>query len=385
MERLVSFVGSWIALRGVSTVSDGPVPSPSYDGTVVSYGVIWSVLFGLLGVLALVLLVEKIARKRPVSMKARLSLLFICLFSIIKCVKYALRASNTLPTSNVGATLLFYVPEGFLCSCFSIILFHWAQVLHRMFRNQGLLRALRVALLAINALLYLMLIMIAIITGILQSEQDETAVDIAVWHRWYGVGNLALTLFDVCTALGFFVYGRKLFGMQRQLSLSAKLRSMILQIFVSAVVSTTCLLVQAIVLLVEGVWLLSLGAFPTGSDINTEPWFILYMLRLVELASGTMLLLIAASATGTLWGGSSTGSGGMASGGTGGGSGRRGTVDDDEDMADGETDPARISMPPARPLGSWQDSPGFASGTTPFVTPPNAAEAAPSAQVPLPP
>jgi len=95
-----------------------------------AYSIVWSICFPVLTVIAFALLVRDFMRtkKQCVGIKRKLACLFVIGFAATKSIKYIWRSTGTFIPHHPLAQILFSFPEGFLCSCFSLLLFHWSQL-----------------------------------------------------------------------------------------------------------------------------------------------------------------------------------------------------------------------------------------------------------------
>jgi len=83
-----------------------------------------------LAIAALVLMVLDVMQTKLLceGIKRKLACLFVFGFAVTKAIKYTWRSTGTFFPHDAFALILFSFPEGFLCSCFSLLLYHWSQL-----------------------------------------------------------------------------------------------------------------------------------------------------------------------------------------------------------------------------------------------------------------
>ncbi|KAJ4458158.1 hypothetical protein PAPYR_6114 [Paratrimastix pyriformis] len=292
-------------------------PSPPGTAALV-YSLIWAVGFWGLALLTAVSWVSRCIRKHN-SWKGQLALLFVFCFAVLKATKYTWRASGTFEPHNVIAELLFAFPTGFLCSCFSLLLFHWARLFSHLDGGGGLMmKILRLLLVFCNFALYIMLLLCAGVIVFFFSDPRFIDQYATARYQWTAANNIGVAFFDVCTCLAFALYGLRLARIQRIISLQSScctgdaMRDFIpsscdgprgcgmrwrfvaprRQVLAMTAVSAVCLTVQGGLFLYDAVYLLAFNSFPSGDDNYTDPLWMLHLHRAIEMCPALILLYI---------------------------------------------------------------------------------------------
>ncbi|KAJ4462218.1 hypothetical protein PAPYR_1406 [Paratrimastix pyriformis] len=269
------------------------------DIAMLVYSIIWTIGYSILAIFSFILGFPKIFLKKPSSLKGRLSLICVFVFACLRTSKYILRATNSFDPTGVFSGLFFIFPTGFLCTCYSLIVFHWAQVLSRTFDSIRLLRVFQIFLYGVNAILYLGLLSCGCVSIYLATLGAQGSLS---RHMVYGVEDLVISVFDVFTGIGFLIFGIKLWRINRSVSLSPAMRSTIKQVSLIIILSTVCLVTQTVFYLFDAFYLLTTGKFPTGDDNISDPFWILYMHRLIEYLPAVLLMVVTSSRSGSLMG-----------------------------------------------------------------------------------